>query len=114
MAKQEKVSRPPRRQSGTGTWQRTQLIETGKGFDGLSPNSIAGERLRYLSPNGAKKFGFGRFEGQSTNSPRLRLALRVLRFASQRNCALTLKTIRLVLKQNCDATLKTGLTNQHK
>jgi hypothetical protein len=33
------------------------------------------------------------FEGQSPNSPSLRLALRVLRFASQRNCDLTLKPI---------------------
>ena len=37
-------------------------------------------------------FGIGRFRGQSTNSPRLWLALRVLRFASQRNCDLTPKT----------------------
>ena len=40
----------------------------------------------------------GRFEGQSTNSPSLRLALRVLRFASQRNCDLTLKTSPLALR----------------
>ena len=41
-----------------------------------------------------RKLRCGRFEGQSTNSPSLRLALRVLRFAAQRNCDLTLKTIR--------------------
>ena len=34
-----------------------------------------------------------RFWGQSANSPSLRLALRVLRFAAQRNCDLTPKTI---------------------
>ena len=58
------------------------------------------KRLRYLSPNGDvsrggngwRKFGIGRFRGQSTNSPCLRLALRVLRFASQRNCDPTPKT----------------------
>ena len=38
------------------------------------------------------KFGSGCFQNQSPNSPRLRLALRVLRYASQRNCDLTLKT----------------------
>ena len=37
-------------------------------------------------------FGIGRFRGRSTNSPRLRLALRVLRFATQRNCDTTPKT----------------------
>ena len=39
--------------------------------------------------------GSGCFQGQSTNSPCLRLALRVLRNASQRNCDLTLKINRL-------------------
>ena len=38
------------------------------------------------------KFGSGRFRGRSTNSPSLWLALRVLRFASQRNCDPTPKT----------------------
>ena len=37
-------------------------------------------------------FGIGRFRGRSTNSPRLRLALRVLRFTTQRNCDPTPKT----------------------
>ena len=38
------------------------------------------------------KFRIGRFWGRSTNSPSLRLALRVLRFATQRNCDPTPKT----------------------
>ena len=38
-------------------------------------------------------FGIGRFRGRRTNSPRLRLALRVPRFASQRNCDPTPKTV---------------------
>ena len=36
LAKQKKVSRPPRRQSGTGTWQRSQRLIHAKGFDKLS------------------------------------------------------------------------------
>ena len=55
LAKQRKVSRPPRRQSGTGTLQSARSI------------------------NQQKKFGIGRFRGQSTNFLRLRLTLRVLR-----------------------------------
>ncbi len=65
-----KVSRPPRRQSGIRT------LRSACSFD-------------------QNTFGSGRFQGQSPNSPRLRLALRVLRYASQRNCDLTLKTSRL-------------------
>ena len=41
----------------------------------------------------ATTFGIGRFRGRSTNFPCLRLALRVLRFASQRNCDPTPKTV---------------------
>ena len=37
LAKQKKVSRPPRRQSGIGTLRKTQLMEK-KDFDRLSPN----------------------------------------------------------------------------
>ena len=50
-------------------------------------------------------FGSGRFQGQSPNSPRLRLALRVLRYASQRNCDLTLKTRGLPPQLKCFPTI---------
>ena len=49
-------------------------------------------RASIPQPERWRKFGTGRFRGQSTNSPSLWPALRVLRFASQRNCALTPKT----------------------
>ena len=56
-------------------------------------------RLRQAQPDPSipqdkrsREFGIGRFRGRSTNSPRLRLALRVLRFATQRNCDPTPKT----------------------
>ena len=55
LAKQKKVGRPPRRQSGTGTVQNA------------------------CSFNGPKKFGFRHSQALSPNSPRLRRALRVLR-----------------------------------
>jgi hypothetical protein len=50
-----KVSRQPRRQSGIRTWQSARSLDQ------------------------KQKLGSGRFEGQSPNSPSLRLALRVLR-----------------------------------
>ena len=59
------------------TFDTSGRTETVKGFNRLSPNGWEVQFGR------RKEFGSGRFEGQSTNSPSLRLALRVLRFAAQ-------------------------------
>ena len=67
LAKQKKVSRPPRRQSGIRTMQSA------------------------CSFNQKQNSGAGVL-GVSINSPTLRPALRVLRFAAQRNCDPTPKT----------------------
>ena len=71
------------------------------GFFGETKKSkspaAATERHRNLAEcvlaRSKNKLGIGHFRGQSTNSPRLRLVLRVPRFASQRNCDPTPKTV---------------------
>ena len=68
LAKQKKVSRPPRRQSGLRTHQGASRSKKNKASTG-SARTVK------------NKFGSGRFRGRSTNSPSLRPALRVLRFA---------------------------------
>ena len=96
------TARCPQRSGGTQTPGSPFLLLTlllAKQKKSESP-AAATERLRNSSKNPvlksrAKQFGIGRFGGQSPNSPILRLALRVLRFATQRNCDPTPKTRRL-------------------
>ena len=57
------------------------------------------------------RFGIGRFRGRSTNSPSLWLALRVLRFATQRNCDPTPKTSGSPPK-SCAVKLRSDSQNQ--
>ena len=57
-----------------------------------APKPLGQDALEH-QPQKVRSFE-GRFRGQSANSPSLRPALRVLRFAAQRNCDLTPKTIR--------------------
>ena len=98
LAKQEKVSRPPRRLSGIRAHQKYLLLDRAK----TSISSVrTGWRVKASTgsartggeygPNG-RGIGSGRFRGRSTNSPCLRPALWVLRFAAQRNCDPTPKT----------------------
>jgi hypothetical protein len=74
------------------------VLDLGEGFDRLSPNGEGdGSGSSIRNRDSGSGFGIGRFRGQSTNSPSLRLALWVLRFATQQNCDLTPKTGRLAL-----------------
>ena len=105
LAKQEKVSRPPRRLSGIRAHQKYLLLDRAK----TSISSVrTGWRVKASTgsartggeygPNG-RGIGSGRFRGRSTNSPCLRPALWVLRFAAQRNCDPTPKT--RILQTRC-------------
>ena len=78
------------------------MADSERGFDTLAYPVL---RYRRVSPNGcdARQFGRGRLRGQSPNSPSLWLALRVLRFASQRNCDLTPKTKMPATRRRCKA-----------
>ena len=49
LAKQKKVSRPPRRQSGIRSYQTTRCATESKASTG-SARTVCGERLRYLNP----------------------------------------------------------------
>ena len=89
LGEEKKVSRPPQRQSGIGIQRRNsaqfkrrlrQALPERMGNKASTGSARTGGMLNL---NGEKKLRCGRFEGQSTNSPSLRLALRVLRFAAQ-------------------------------
>jgi hypothetical protein len=87
LAKQQKSESP-----AAATERLRNLAENPADRNRIRLRRAQPERWENLIPNSRTEFGSGRFEGQSTNSPNLRLALRVLRFASQGNCDLTLKT----------------------